>query len=117
MTVDVARRGGGGMNFSNWFWRALLYLATDYGWRPAGTRAPLIWDEDQKRHRPWEEMCPATHWSGDYTGNAGQVAGAADAVALADALDRALADKEETPAHPKTRAFIVFCRHGEFINF
>jgi len=64
------------------FWGHLLSLAAMYGWRPAGTEAPKDWaDENEGRE-----------WGGSYVFNSGQRVVAEDAIAWAEALDRALDD-------------------------
>jgi hypothetical protein len=63
-------------------WQKLLRLAERYGWRPAGT---TLSEEEMK----W---MPNGRWDGSYTTNDGQTVVAADALSLAEALDRAVLD-------------------------
>ena len=62
------------------YWDFVLWLAEEYGWRPAGTLAPSgVADPD---------------WDGGYSENGGQRVVAEDASEFAAALDRAMADPE-----------------------
>ena len=99
-------------------WAGLLMVAMNYGWRPAGTRQPILSPEDG--------------WEGSYTLNEGQHVNAADAGSLADALELALLnpDTESDAANddapfvevrfpgPNDKAglkeLITFCREGPF---
>jgi hypothetical protein len=68
--------------YSREFWGKALELARSYGWRPLGTRPPIISGFDGLK----------TLWDGTYLTNDGQTVIAADARSLADALARALDD-------------------------
>jgi hypothetical protein len=66
--------------YSRPFWSKALELAQLYGWRPQGTRPPVM---------------PGFHglktlWDGTYLTNDGQIVMDADARSLGDALARAL---------------------------
>jgi hypothetical protein len=68
--------------FSRQFWLKALELARDYGWKPLGTNAP-----------PKVEFYASTaEWDGRYLTNDGQTVKKADAIWLADALERSLGD-------------------------
>ncbi len=102
-----------GLSFSHREWAYLLMLAHHGGWRPAGTEAP-----------PWEGGGPSAYdperhgpWCGSYTSNEGQVVTDEDARALADGLERALAEGDPWLERGDTRRqdFIAYCRrHGSF---
>jgi hypothetical protein len=68
----------GEFNFDDPQWTLLLSLVNAFGWRPEGTRAP-------------EDVAP-NEWQGVYAPGDGQELTRDDALALADALDRALDD-------------------------
>jgi len=70
-------------------WPLLLILATNYGWEPAGTETPFIYESDEAKLGKWE---------GGYCSNDGQVVTSDDAAALADALERALMDIPDQPS-------------------
>ncbi len=73
------------VSWSNSGWPAVLQLAEDYGWQPAGTLPPRRIKRDA--------------WDRGYASCDGQLVSADDAKALADALERGLADdfKRATP--------------------
>ena len=80
-------------------WPKLLGLAQRYGWKPAGTRSPkyywLAQDpgdwEPPFDHNPADDYDPAD-WKGGYFSNDAQQVTAADALALAEALEKSLDD-------------------------
>jgi hypothetical protein len=74
MPMDLSN-GTSEFGCAQWLWPKLLRLARVHGWRPRGTTLP----DD-----------PGGTWDGNYTSNDGQVVGAEDAAALADALEAAL---------------------------
>jgi hypothetical protein len=80
-------------------WKAALRGAREYGWRPRGTGKPEEWPESQ----PW----PGTYDSCDQ-----QIVTAADAAALADALERAIVSGE---GYREWRDLASFCRGGAFV--
>lgn len=72
----------GDFHWDSFSWAKLLRLAESYGWRPAGTTLP------QSEIR-W---MPEGRWNGNYATNDRQTVAAADAQALAAALERAVRD-------------------------
>lgn len=80
--------------WQQWLWPKLLRLAQAHGWKPLGTSQP-----------PGEEAYfPGGRWdSSNYTTNDGQIVSAADAMALADALERALPHVPDHDALEKYR--------------
>jgi hypothetical protein len=81
-------------------WRRILWVAQCYGWQPSGTE-PL--DELAIQTGMWEGK-PAD-WSGVYFPCHGQQVAAADADAIASAIERALLDipDDDGPAEkPRT---------------
>jgi len=71
---------GGRFRWNVTSWPLLLELAQQYGWEPQGT---TLHDD---------EGVIEDEWAGGYCSNDGQQVSAADAAALADALERALPD-------------------------
>jgi hypothetical protein len=80
MGYDLSNASGTETRFSGSGWDLALAVAQHYGWEPAGIPKPPSWNEDEDG--PWED---------EYWMNAGQQVTAADAAALAAALDRAIA--------------------------
>ena len=74
MGMDLEGEGGD-FHFDIFRWSAVLTLARNNGWEPAGT----IFEDDPD-------------WQGHYDTNEGQLVTAVDAARLADALERALPD-------------------------
>jgi hypothetical protein len=74
------------MRFTGAAWGALLHLAQQYGWEPAGTEAPTWSLNEEEAGQPWAD------WSGSYLCNDYQMVTDADAGQLAAALERALPD-------------------------
>lgn len=66
------------MRLTGTAWTVILHLAEQAGWQPEGTLPPPGAEPGQ--------------WSGDYDTNEGQAISAADAAALASALERASLD-------------------------
>lgn len=88
-------------------WTKILDLAKFYGWEPAGTIDPAVYfaedADDPEQVRKVEE--DKKNWEGDYTTNSGQEVTAADALALAAALERSLddiPDNRDMPPHKIT---------------
>lgn len=100
-------------------WARILDLAQYYGWQPMGTVDPC-WDDD-----PDSEFYVDQTWDGNYGTNALQTVTAEDANALADALERALADVPDDEINSELllgpeggkqlKELIAFCRKGEFL--
>lgn len=82
MGMDLMSHDGAPFRFGHSAWIKVLMLAQAYGWDPAGTIPP--------RHMVAGDLSRAEQWTGRYDSNEGQVVAAGDAVALADALERAL---------------------------
>ena len=74
MSVDVYGNSGEETFFSDAGWAFLLNFAMEYGWHPAGTKAPPNQQD----------------WDGNYDAPEGQTISASDAEALAIALSRSL---------------------------
>ena len=79
MGFDLSNKSDGYQRFSGAGWGLALTLAKHYGWQAAGTPRPADWDDTDG---PWE---------GEYAIQAGQWVTEADAMAFAEALDRAVA--------------------------
>jgi len=75
--------------FSRQFWLKALELARVYGWKPWGTHPPPKVDFYK----------PIAEWDGRYLTNDGQTVRKADALWLADALEKSLGDISD--ASPK----------------
>jgi hypothetical protein len=130
MGFDFTNTKGESARFTGTGWTIILNLAEVYGWKPAGTRKPVRYGLFKK-------------WAGNYDSNDGQFVRAGDALQLALALERALADPnlpaisdqlaQKTQAVieqalgkkipyrlsgeielPVMREFIHFCKQGEF---
>ena len=74
LSTDICRK------FSRQTWAKVLELARLHGWKPLGTRPPVLF----KVHALHAE------WDGTYLTNDGQTVRAEDARSLADALERSL---------------------------
>jgi hypothetical protein len=140
MGMDLSGKGGY-FRFSNSAWCAVLELAYEHGWEPAGTKAPEFTfyapdgvTVDEVETRTWRQLY--RDWNGSYFGNAFQVVSDEDAANIAEALERALDDVSDEgggrhllpPAqHQAARRgelsqedkdylqeFIKFCRAGAF---
>ena len=94
-------------------WDVACILAREYDWHGAGTCCPL---------QPGSE----SSWKGSYSLNNGQRVAEADARAIAEALDAALADTPDSPdegwllsgaGRAHLRNLIEFCREGSFRVF
>src|SRR5690348_6367571 len=86
MGFDLVGRGGE-YSLESAGWAALLLLAREHGWRPAGTKAPRDFRRGQ-------------HWGGNYVTNDGQRVRREDTRALAAALERALPSVPEQAPPP-----------------
>lgn len=82
MGMDLVNETGT-FQFNIFCWENVLALAEMYGWSHAGTQSPVL-DED--------EQGDFDDWHDGYFTNDGQTVTAADALAIADALERALDD-------------------------
>jgi hypothetical protein len=120
MGMDLSGRGGY-FRFSNSAWCAVLELAYEYGWEPAGTEAPEFTfyapdgvTVDEAQTREWRQHY--RNWDGSYFGNAFQVVCDEDAANIAEALERALDDVPDLSEGWKDylQEFIKFCRAGAF---
>ena len=80
MGYDLTSESGADLRFSPSGWALLLNVAEAYGWTPQGSLPP--------------EGVDAAEWVGDYDTNDGARVSREDAKAMADALERALADPE-----------------------
>ena len=96
MGMDLSGKGGY-FRFSQRRWRAVLELAHEHGWEPAGTVPPEFTvyapdgvTVDEVRTRA--ERQSYANWSGGYFTNDYQVVSDEDAANIAEALERALDD-------------------------
>jgi hypothetical protein len=96
MGMDLSGKGGD-FRFSHQNWRAILELAHEYGWEPAGTKPPefIVYAPDgvtvdEVATRSWRQRY--ANWDGGYFSNDYQVVCDEDAANIADALERALDD-------------------------
>jgi hypothetical protein len=96
MGMDLSGKGGS-FRFSQGRWSAVLELAREHRWEPAGTKPPeftvyapdsVTVDEVATR----VERQRYANWSGGYFTNDYQVVSDEDAANIADALERALDD-------------------------
>ncbi|MDP9439435.1 MAG: hypothetical protein M3P49_11945 [Actinomycetota bacterium] len=100
--MDVSNGNGEYRRFSRASWVELLELAEEYGWQPAGTEL-VGWDPVGPMTSPdypdaaLIEQIESVFWGGNYTSNDGQLVTARDADAIADALERAFADRHDYP--------------------
>lgn len=86
MGFDLKSETGQEIQWTSVYWRLMLPLAEQYGWRPTGTKPP-------------EGVSPE-EWDKSYESNDGQLVTADDASALAEALARAqVADNLEDAAN------------------
>jgi hypothetical protein len=108
MGMDL-RGEGGYFRFSQGAWRAVLELAREHGWEPAGTKPPewtvyapdgVTVDEVATR----AERRRYANWDGGYFWNEYQVVSDEDAVNIADALERAL---DDVPDEGAEDAFLI----------
>jgi hypothetical protein len=81
MGVDLYSESGANTGFGYVGWSFVLELAQRYGWQPQGTEPP-------------DGMENPEEWGGEYGSSDGQRVTAADAKAIADALDAAVADSK-----------------------
>jgi len=104
-----ALRDGEKFSWRLFYWPRVLDLARIYGWKPAGTLPPRSWP----RGKPWNDA---------YHANDGGIVTAADALALAGAVERFLPDLPRASRYPDgiplsqlawDRGFIVAMLSGE----
>ena len=98
MSMDLHSTDGDWFKWSNIAWSKVLYLASVYGWEPAGTKPPPWWDR------------PTLSWQGLYQSNDGGLVTMEDARAVAGALEKAL---DDIPDHNEMPDKIVTYRIGE----
>jgi hypothetical protein len=120
--MDLYNERGDSFHFSSSMWNRVLYLAGVYGWKPSGTLSP----EDES----------LTSWDGGYGVNEGQRVSEDDALAWAQALEKALPDISDEfqipfphveksgreilleelsgPNKEHLVQFIAFCKRGAF---
>jgi hypothetical protein len=99
MGMDLSGKGGY-FRFSHQNWRAILELAHEYGWEPAGTKPPefIVYAPDGVTVDEVGTRAARQHhgnWDGGYFTNDLQVVDDQDAANIADALERALDDVPE----------------------
>jgi len=100
----------------NWAsYRALLELAHEYGWQPTGTE-PGQWCDPETGELDSQLSPDPDEWDGTYVSNDYQWVTKEDAANIAEALERALEDKQGFGNEAKhwIRDFIAFCRGGDF---
>ena len=84
------------IHFNSWGWEKILCLAAKYGWQPEGSHAPhngrIEGDDYLRADRHWRQW-NANHTIADsYMTNDYQIVSAADAIGIANALQKALVD-------------------------
>ena len=89
MSVYLINRNDDDLKFNNYTWAMILSLAKDYGWEPAGTVDP--WNKDEP---------DAPDWSGSYITLGFQWVTSDDAVNIANALERAIENMDNTSVIP-----------------
>jgi hypothetical protein len=99
MGMDLSGKGGD-FRFSHQNWRAILELAHEYGWEPAGTKLPefIVYAPDGVTVDEVGTRAARQHhrnWDGGYFTNDLQVVDDKDAANIADALERALDDESD----------------------
>ena len=124
MGMDLGGKGGY-FSCNNATWVAVLRLAYDHGWKPAGTEPPRWIDANTgelcAQLPPDMETWNSMGYSMDYYSNSGQGVSDQDARNIADALERALEEDETSDeglaqsSIDCLREFITFCRAGGFL--
>lgn len=127
MAMDLVRADGRRLRLGFRPWASALCLGLRYGWVPART----AYDADRVRRRlagvgggggdlsaedEAEVAGVAAGWDGSYTSNSGQTVSGTDALALADALERAVAHMPE-PGEPGWRSMTIELPVGDAIEF
>jgi hypothetical protein len=90
-------------------------LAYEYGWQPAGTE-PGQWCDPETGELNDQISSDHDEWDGTYFSNDCQWVTEEDAANIAEALKRALQDKQDFSDEAKywILDFIAFCRAGDF---
>jgi hypothetical protein len=101
MSFDIHGKDGAYFRTNNWGWGELLKLACKYGWQPVGTEAPgEVTITDPKTGESWRERYhDPEKWDGTYFTNDYQIVTDADAKALGETLERALAANDYDAEH------------------
>jgi hypothetical protein len=90
-------------------WRAMLDLARNHGWKPAGTLPPPL---DFNLTGMQSSLGP---WTGSYTPPRGQTVKSEDAKGLAAVLESLAGQTIGGESEPRPTSFIAFCRKGGFL--
>lgn len=97
-----------GITLTRIAWCRTLSLAEAYGWAPSGTKVNTDLASLSSSTMPDPDPAvedgiagESTQWNGNYSLNAGQIVEAADALAMADALERALSALPEIRLPPR----------------
>jgi hypothetical protein len=105
MGVDLVNDKGSDFHLNWTGWNAVYQMALVNRWVPLGTRPPAGWEDPERRDggepRPWD---------GDYGTNDGQYVTPEDALAMAEALEKAI-DPEWLET---VKEFIAFAKEGGF---
>jgi hypothetical protein len=93
MGVDLSgAQGGLHLNIAGW--SMCLVRAREHGWEPAGTKAPVSYNEDGTICT--EMTCAPDEWDGGYGSNDHQTVTAEDARNLSEALAKAAESTSNT---------------------
>ncbi|MCO6453476.1 MAG: hypothetical protein J5I90_22030 [Caldilineales bacterium] len=112
MTFELVNVNGdevGYTRFSRLQWMYILDLACEYGWVPKGTAPPEKWDTNDP-----QRDSPLPPWEGTYFSNDRQIVTEDDALALAEALNKAIAPMPDSDKKEALMELIDLCRIGAF---
>jgi len=84
MGMDLCNEKGNRFWFDIFSWRKILVLAKRYGWNLGGTKKNPDWKDSEH------------FWNGNYLDNEGQIVTVEDALAIADALQLAFCDLDNS---------------------
>ncbi len=125
MAVIIHGRGEEAFGFSLQAWIAVLQLAHDHGWQPAGTKpnvahlrslaSPDTEGKDLDLAARVVVAEAVASWDGNYTSDNHQIVTAADAANLADGIERGLVRIPDAELRQNLRRVIAFCRAGSFV--
>src|SRR3982750_4234464 len=88
MSFSLSSESGAQTGWTHFAWPIVRKLAQDFGWQPSGTQPPEGWDA---------ELEAIGEWDGRYSSNDGSLVTTEDALALAAALELALASDDFEP--------------------
>jgi hypothetical protein len=96
---QAAKENGDQARFNSTAWPILLRMAEFYGWKPSGTKCPVIYNTENGSYDEYKD------WDGSYLGNNGQKVTDEDAIALATALEKSLDDIPDVETCEKTASY------------